>query len=148
MERIDLVKTLLLERRKAVRSVRKVLETEREYLPGHPLVFQEAHFISSISEQGTTGTEIANIMSTSLSAVSQMANRLEKKGYIFRQKAAEDKRQTVFYLTETGKALKEAHDAYDEDAYARINQRLAHYSEEELLYLIQWERNAASMYGI
>lgn len=148
MERIDLVKSLLLERRTAARSVRKVMEREREYLPGHSLAMQEAHFISSIGDEGITGTEVASRLATSLSAVSQIANRLEKRGYITRSKAHSDKRQTLFFLTDLGRELKKAHDEFDSRAYERISQRLSAYSEEELLYLIEYEKLAARMYGI
>lgn len=148
MERIELVKTLLLERRTAARSIRKVLECEREYLPGHSLAMQEAHFISAIGDSGATGTEVANQLKTSLSAVSQIASRLEKKGYITRSKAHGDKRQTLFFLTDLGIALKKAHDAFDSVTYEKISQRLSIYSEEELLYLIEYEKRAAKMYGI
>lgn len=148
MDRIELVKRLLLERQKAAKQLRRFMETKREYLPGMPLLMREIHFLSAIDPDGTTGTEIAERLETSLGAVSQLANRLEKEGYMTRTKVKEDKRQTLFSLTETGRALKEAHERYDEIAYANMSRNLARYNEDELLELIEYEKTAGSIYNI
>ena len=148
MDRIELVKRLLFERQKAAKQLRRFNETKREYLPGMALLMREIHFLSAIVPDGTTGTEIAERLETSLGAVSQVANRLEKEGYITRMKVKEDKRQTLFSLTETGKALKEAHDRYDNIGYENMSRKLSEYSEEDLEYLIEYEKKAGVLYNI
>lgn len=147
MERIELVKRLLLERQKSAKQLRRFMETKREYLPGMALLMKEAHFLSAIGDEGATGTEIAERMETSLGAVSQLANRLEKEGYITRMKVKEDKRQSLFLLTETGKTLQEVHDRYDETGYKRMSERLSRYTDEELENLIEYEKIAGIIYS-
>lgn len=147
MERTELVKRLLLERQKSAKQLRRFMETKREYLPGMSLLMKEAHFLSAVGDNGATGTEIAECMETSLGAVSQLANRLEKEGYITRMKVKEDKRQSLFLLTERGKTLRQAHDQYDEIGYTRMSEKLSRYSDVELEYLIEYEKLAGLIYG-
>ena len=69
-------------------------------------------------EGGLTMGELASRMGITQGAVSQLAARLERKGYLLRSKSAQDRRQTVATLTEKGKRLCAEHIAYDVESFS------------------------------
>ena len=88
----------------------------RDYGTGEFLTMVEIHTLTSIEENpGITITKLAKLWRKTKSAISQMVSRLEKKGYIYREKYSEDSKQVLIYATEEGVKLSKAHKAYDNE---------------------------------
>jgi len=85
-------------------------------------------------------SELANRLNVTQGAVTQMATRLEKKGYVIRTKDTQYKRVTTISLTEKGKVLCQKHIAFDQQTYNEVSELLEEYSDEELKKLIRYEQ--------
>lgn len=134
----------------AVRSVtdahEKYLSRARDYLDGEKLYMREAHFAIAVGHSGeVTMSELAHQLEITPGAVSQLAQRMEKKGYVERVTCAEDKRKNIVRLTEKGQALYEAHEVYDRAQYQVIARSLARYTPEQLDLFIEMERELSRL---
>lgn len=139
--RLRLVCELMEEKRKTTLVYSQYLAKNREYAPGEQLYMREVHFVMAIGPgEGHTMSELAARMEVTQGAVSQLAARMEKKGFVRRDKTAGDKRQTVATLTPKGEALYREHTLYDRDHYQQINEMLMGFSEAELLRFQEYER--------
>lgn len=91
------------------RSILKVEEnmTRRD---GLDLSIGEMHTVEAAGRaEGRTITEIANELLLSLPTVTVSVARLEKKGYLRREREQEDRRLVRVYLTEAGHTVDKAH---------------------------------------
>ncbi len=141
MDRTALVAQLVNEKHRATVAHMTYLSNPREYAPGKELYMREVHFLMAVSpEESTTASELAAALDVTLGAVSQMAARLEGKGFITRTKDSKDKRQTLVTLTDTGRALRERHQAYDNACFEEISALLSRYSDEDIKALIAAEK--------
>lgn len=99
--RLELIHDLLHQKAATARTFVQYIDSDREYIEGDKLYMREAHFVMAIGPgEGRTMSEIAQIMNVTQGAVSQTAARLEKKGYIRREKSTVNRRQTIALLTE------------------------------------------------
>ena len=74
-------------------------------------------------------------------AVSQIASRLEKKGYVCRRKNEENKRQIIAFLTEKGEQFYTEHQRYDESMHRQMDEiALNRFNEEELQCIFEYEQ--------
>lgn len=103
---------------------------------------REAHFLIAIGPgEGKTMSEIAQKLDVTQGAISQTAARLEKKGYIRRQKCPSNRRLTIARLTEKGEAFYAEHRKYDKNMFARLDSLcFSRYSDEELRMLVDYEK--------
>ena len=141
LDRLALVQKIL--RAHNVTSVATVnfFEKPHKYAADDSLYMREVHFVVEIGSMGApTMSEVANRLNVTQGAVTQMATRLEKKGYVIRQKDTQDKRVTTISLTEKGKILCEEHIAFDKMEYANVSEMLKEFSDEELEKLIRYEQ--------
>ena len=141
LDRLALVQKIL--RAHNVTSVATVnfFEKPHKYAAEDSLYMREAHFVVEIGSMGApTMSEVANRLNVTQGAVTQMATRLEKKGYVIRQKDTQDKRVTTISLTEKGKILCEEHIAFDKKEHANVSEMLKEFSDEELEKLIRYEQ--------
>lgn len=98
--RLDLIYELLHQKAATARAYMQYIDSDREYVAGDKLYMREAHFVMAIGPgKGKTMSEIAQELDVTQGAVSQTAARLEKKGYIQRQKCPSNYRQTIAMLT-------------------------------------------------
>lgn len=141
MDRIELIKKVLREHNSSAAVAVKFLEKPRKYTESDNLYMREVHFAVEIDQMGTpTMGEIAARLNVTQGAVTQMAARLEKKGYVIRSKDAKDKRVTILSLTEEGKKLCIEHVAYDAREYQEVSDILKEFSDEELKKIIRYEQ--------
>lgn len=141
MDRLALIQKIL--RQHNVTSVATVnfYEKPHKYAEDDSLYMREVHFVVEVgSMESPTMSEVANRLNVTQGAVTQMATRLEKKGYVIRQKDTQDKRVTTMSLTEKGKILCEEHIAFDKKEHANISEMLKEFSDEELEKLIRYEQ--------
>lgn len=147
MNRLELITKLFTEKTNTTMVFSEYLSTPREYLPGSKLYMREVHFIMAISpETGSTATEIANKLDVTLGAVSQLAQRLEKKGFIERAKSSHDKRQTIVTLTDIGNALYQEHEEYDKARFTAAQDYFKNFTDEQLLEFLKYEKLMREIY--
>ena len=147
MNRMQLVKELLVESRKSAIAQVSFNERLREYAPGEMLFMREAHFIMAVGlEDAPTMSELAHRLDVTQGAVTQIAARLESKGYITRCKAQADRRQTTVALTEKGKLLYRDHIAYDDKQFARVSEWYDEFSDEELALFTRYEQSKMALF--
>lgn len=147
MERLKLVGQLLKECTATAAVVSSFLKTPQKYVSDDRLYMREAHFVVAIGPEGhPTMSEMAERLNVTQGAVTQMATRLETKGYVVREKASADRRQTTVSLTEKGKSLCADHIAFDSVEHQRASDLLAEFSDEELERLIRFQHIIREMY--
>lgn len=139
MDRLDLVEDLLEECVLSAAAVASFLEKPRKYTADDSLYMREVHFVVALGTKDyPTMSEMAEYLGVTPGAVTQMAVRLEKKGYVARAKSTRDKRQTTISLTEKGRLLCESHIAYDRKEHIAISERLAECSDADLEQFIRY----------
>ena len=102
MDRLALVHRILREHNLTSVATVNFFEKPHKYTEDDSLYMREVHFVVEVGSMGSpTMSEVANRLNVTQGAVTQMATRLEKKGYVMRQKDSQDKRVTTISLTET-----------------------------------------------
>lgn len=141
MERLNLFKRFLDEKHETTVVHQHYLNTMREYAPNTNLYMREIHFLTAI-DPGTSVSvsELAEKMEVTLGAASQMASKLEIKGFLYRTPDPADKRRTMVSLTEAGERMYAEHLEYDRDSLKRIERMFQDYSDEEMERIIEAER--------
>lgn len=139
--RLNLIYELLHQKAATARAYVQYMDSDREYVAADKLYMREAHFVIAIGPgEGKTMSEIAQKLDVTQGAVSQTAARLEKKGYIQRQKCPTNRRQTIARLTAKGEAFYTEHQKYDREMFAHVDDIFFfRYSDEELRMLIDYE---------
>lgn len=146
-ERLALLEEMIRQKRKATLAHAQYLAQNREYDPGEKLYMREVHFVMAVGPgEGRTMSELAARLDVTQGAVSQLAARLEKKGYVRRGKDGADKRQIVATLTPKGEALYTHHTEYDHARYLQISEALANYSNEQLRLFTDYERTIKALF--
>ncbi|MGE7695215.1 MarR family winged helix-turn-helix transcriptional regulator [Lysinibacillus sp. NPDC094177] len=80
-----------------------MLTEEFSSLFDETLTTKQVVFLSLLQTKGPLQTyELAKLMGTSASAVSQLVNRLEQEGYIKRTMSKKDRREVIIVLDERG----------------------------------------------
>ena len=93
------------------RSVLKVEEVMLRHLSNNSLTISEMHMLESIGKLGGDGTitDIAQDLEITPPSVTMAVKRLEKKGYITKNRSSEDARRVRVCLTEAGRRAETAH---------------------------------------
>lgn len=120
----------------------KYTRTSRNYGNDDILYMREAHFIMAVGPgNGKAISEITAEMGVTPGAVSQIASRLEKKGYILRRRSTENYRQIIVSLTPQGEQAYRKHDQYDLEHFATLDDDLcSQFSEAELRKFCEYEK--------
>ncbi|MGX6969327.1 MarR family winged helix-turn-helix transcriptional regulator [Vagococcus bubulae] len=88
--------------------------SKHDYGTGEEVSMIEAHTITYIEENpGTTVSDLAKYWNRTKAALSQTVSKLEKKGYIKKEKSKDNKTTFHLYVTDKGLELSEAHKLYD-----------------------------------
>ena len=141
MNRLALVQRILREHNTTSVATVNFFEKPHKYAEDDSLYMREVHFVVEVgSMESPTMSEMATRLNVTQGAVTQMATRLEKKGYVIRQKDTQDKRVTTISLTEKGRILCDEHIAYDQKEHAIVSEMLNEFSDEELEKLIRYEK--------
>lgn len=93
------------------RSICKVEEVMLRELSGDRLSISEMHMLESIGKHGAnvSATEIAQDLEITPPSVTAMLKRLEKKGFLTRERCEEDARRVQIVLTPEGRRAEIAH---------------------------------------
>lgn len=147
LNRIDIIPELLKAHREATAATVNFLEKPRKYAENDTLYMREVHFVMEVgSADNLTMGDVARRLNVTQGAVTQMAVRMEKKGYVKRSKQSTDKRLTTISLTEKGKQLCENHVVYDRKEHQIISEILADFTDEELLKIIRYEQTMKDLF--
>ena len=141
--RVKLISALLEEKARASDAFTRYITTPRVYEGGggELLYMREAHFILAVGPgEGRTMSEIAQALGVTQGAVSQLAARLEKKGYILRRRTPENHRQVLVTLTPLGEEACRTHQNFDDAQYAQMDRDcFSRFTEEELRKFWEYE---------
>lgn len=93
------------------RSICKVEEVMLQQLSDNKLSISEMHMLESIGKHGfaVTATDIAQDLDITPPSVTAMLKRLEKKGFITKEKSGDDARRVQIVLTQEGRRAEIAH---------------------------------------
>lgn len=93
----------------------------------------EAHMIQTIgNHDGITITELSKLKNKSKSAMSQLVDKLYKKGLITKTKNPKDKKQISINLSEKGLEIYLYHQELDKNNYNKYLSRLNNFSEKDI----------------
>lgn len=139
--RLKLIYEIMAEKSRSAQAFIQYMNANREYGQGSILHMREAHFIVAVEPgEGITMSEIAEKLLVTLGAVSQIAGRLEKKGYILRKRASNNHRQIVAMLTPKGEAFYQQHLQYDSVQFATLDANyFSRFTEEQLCLIRDYE---------
>lgn len=141
-ERIYLIEKIFAEKKTSSEELVQYSSVAHIYDEEHHLYMREAHFIDKFDGKQTCSmAELAEKMRVTPGAVSQVASRLEKKGYIVRFKDDRDRRKSMVRLTAKGEEFYHTHKAFDYERYAAVDKHyLNKFSLEELTLFYEYEK--------
>jgi len=106
--------------------------TCRDYGAGLALYHSEVHLIIAIMEHSNANaSELADALNITNGAITQVADKLERKGLIERYHLNNNKKDTYFRLTDGGDAVYHGHIAHHEKMNAKVIKYLKGLSESE-----------------
>jgi DNA-binding MarR family transcriptional regulator len=120
----------------AYRSILKIEETMLRRLSNGALSVSEMHMLESIGknrDEGVTITDIAQSLDITPPSVTMMVKRLEKKGYITKDRSNVDARRVHIKLTKEGVREEIAHRYFHRQMVKAVTRDL---SEEEMSAII------------
>ncbi len=120
----------------AYRSVNKVEEVMLRKLSNGSLSLSEMHMLESIGKHrnvGMTITEIAQDLEITPPSVTAMIKRLEKKGYIVKDRSRQDGRCVHVLLTREGERAEIAHRYFHRKMVYAITAELSQQEKEAML---------------
>ncbi|SCM83220.1 Regulatory protein MarR [uncultured Sporomusa sp.] len=115
---------------------------------GNDMVFYrgEIHIIKVIGDQpGIFISEIARFFHVTRAVVSKSVLKLERNGYVRKEKDLNDKKRIQLYLTERGQAAFQAHERFHQEFDGQIYQYLDSLKEEELAVISLFLKKAQQM---
>lgn len=104
----------------------------RKYGTDDELFMVEAHTINLIGDKIKTNTsELTQLTDKTKGAISQMVDKLVKKGLVLKYKNPTNNREVIIELTEKGQQVYEYHKELDKMEYAKILNQLDEFSTED-----------------
>lgn len=108
--------------------------TPRDYGTGEIINMTEAHIVVDICDNDSiTVSKLAEKSDRTPSAVSQIVSKVEKKGYIYKQRCSTNYKVYHLFPTDKGRALCIAHKRYDIEQMMASNKYLRKYCTESEL---------------
>lgn len=121
----------------AYRSILKIEETMLRHMSGGKLSVSEMHMLESIGKnraEGVTISDIAQDLDITSPSVTIMVKKLEKKGYVTKERSDSDARQVHIKLTREGVRGEIAHRYFHRQMVRAITRDL---TEEEMNALLK-----------
>ena len=118
------------------KTMNKYIATEKrplDYGVGCLMYRAEIHTIDAIGGHAQINiTDLSNYLGVTKSAVSQMTDKLIKKGMVNKQLLSKSDTEVALNLTEKGKQVYDGHAEYHREFYRSIDQMLATVSDEDI----------------
>lgn len=108
------------------RNILRVEEQSIKQIGTGDVTMAEMHLMESIAKkaEGATVTEIACDLGITSPSVTIGLNRLERKGYVYRERSVADARVVHAHLTDRGRQTNETHTQYHEQMIRRVAESL------------------------
>lgn len=95
------------------------IKQSRDYGTGQLLYHSEVHLIVAMfNHKNANASELAHVLGVTNGAVTQVANKLVKKGLIERYKIKDNKKDTYFRLTKQGETVYYGHENHHKIMHA------------------------------
>lgn len=120
----------------AYRRIMKVEELMLRDLSSSALTISEMHMLESIGKQpqgGVNITDIAQDQEITLPSVTTAVQKLERKGYVIKEKSSVDARRVTVKLTEAGRRAEIAHRYFHRQMVKDISSQMTPGEREALL---------------
>lgn len=91
------------------REINRIEELALRGLSGNTLTIAELHMLDVVGRKGCTVTDISQSMGVSMPSATIAVKKLEKKGYVTKEKDPEDARRVCIRLTLLGRKAEAAH---------------------------------------
>lgn len=141
MERTRLFDEIMYLVTNASKYIRKYESIPRSYGTDDILYAEECHTIDMIGNNETISmAEIARSMEKTKSAISQIVDRLVKKGLLEKQAHPDNDRALRLQLTEKGQCVFYYHAEFDRVSYSKIMEHLSEFSDRELHTYIEIQK--------
>lgn len=118
------------------KSILKVEESSLKNKGLKDLSISEMHLLEAVgksSEKGATVTEIAALLNIKPPSVTNAINKLEKKGYVQKNKCNNDGRVVYIILTRLGKKIDSVHRYFHQQMIRTIGKELSKTEKEIFL---------------
>lgn len=123
---------------------RKISEYEsipRKYGTEDEIYMVEAHTINLVGDKNKTNvSELAELTNKTKGAISQMIERLIKKGMATKSRNPLDNREVIIELTDKGKIVYNFHKKLDQKEYRRLLKDLEEFTAEDFRRYIDISR--------
>lgn len=122
------------------RAIQRVESASLRSMVGSNLSISEMHMIECIGRRrgtGTSVTDIAQEMDISLATVTVAVKKLEKKGYVSKEKCTQDGRRVLIRLTEAGRRVEISQRYFHRQMAHAIERAIAGEEREILLSSFQ-----------
>jgi len=111
----------------------------KDYGTGDVLYYAETRMLDAVYRNPrVNAVQLSRQMGITRGAVTQMSNRLEKKGYIDRFRREGNNKVKYYRLTELGQAVKARHDDYHKAANRKICEYIKSLGSQEVEIIIDF----------
>lgn len=145
----ELIQQVLRSALHLQKAVYKNLNIPRSYGGDTLLYMREAHLLNALgdADRMLTAEELAESLDITHGAVTQLTDRLEKKGYVYRDKSPKDKRKILRGLTPKGIEAYKLHRSFDEEKFKTIYAQCSDFTDEELHTFVRVADRLASSFS-
>lgn len=119
------------------REINRIEELVLRSLSGHTLSIAELHMLDVVGRNGCTVTEIAQSMGVSMPSATIAVKKLEKKGYVTKERDPEDARRVCVRLTILGRKAEAAHHWFHRQMVHNIEKAFEGEEREMLLRTVR-----------
>jgi DNA-binding MarR family transcriptional regulator len=120
-------------------KIEQINKTPRDYGTGHMLYQSEIHTIEVIGKnENTNAGQIASLLGVTNGAVTQIADKLIKKGLIYKYYLPNNKKEVYYKLTELGRIADTSHSEFRDFIYSKVSSFLDELQEDSFNILIQF----------
>lgn len=122
------------------RTIMKIEEETVKKMKNSNLTISEVHVIESVGKGAVpkTVSEIAQDLDISLPSVTNAINKLERKGYVEKNRSSNDGRHVFLKLTRTGETIHQVHRYFHEQMVRKVSKG---FNSEEKTLLLRAMRN-------
>jgi len=119
------------------REITRIEELALRRLSKNTLSISELHMLDIVGRAGCTVTDIAQNMGISMPSATIAVKKLEKKGYVTKERDADDARKVVIRLTIEGRKAEAAHRWFHRQMVKNVEKAVPAHEQKALLYAIR-----------
>lgn len=119
------------------REIGRIEELVLQSLSDDTLSIAELHMLDVVGREGCTVTEIAQNMAISMPSATIAVKKLEKKGYVTKEKDPDDARRVCIRLTLLGRKAEAAHRWFHRQMVNNVEKTVTQDEQELLLRVIR-----------